>query len=199
VKELETLCRALRGVVILDEAYVDFAPDSAMKLHKLPNVLVSRTFSKGFSLCFQRVGYFVGPAPLIAALDKIRDSYNVNGLGQVAALATLDDLPYYRRCAQKIISTPALGQTVEKQLPPDGEFTPAEGGAEGTAYYARTTGDSFIWNSSWSCVWRVVTSCCASSVKRWMSTCIRSTSFWSWAAAIGLRTDAPASSFCCAA
>jgi len=104
-KELEALCRALQGVVILDEAYVDFAPESAMKLHRLPNVLVSRTFSKGFSLCFQRVGYFVGPAPLIAALDKIRDSYNVNGLGQVAALATLDDLPYYRRCAQKIIAT----------------------------------------------------------------------------------------------
>ena len=57
------------------------------------------------SLCFQRVGYFVGPAPLIAALDKIRDSYNVNGLGQVAAGATLDDLPYYRGCARKIIAT----------------------------------------------------------------------------------------------
>jgi histidinol-phosphate aminotransferase len=105
VKDLEALCRALRGVVILDEAYVDFAPESAMKLHRLPNVLVSRTFSKGYSLCFQRVGYFVGPKALIAALDKIRDSYNVNGLGQVAALATLDDLPYYRKNSQKIVAT----------------------------------------------------------------------------------------------
>jgi histidinol-phosphate aminotransferase len=104
-KDLEALCRALRGVVILDEAYVDFAPESAMRLHRLPNVLVSRTFSKGYSLCYQRVGYFVGPKALIAALDKIRDSYNVNGLGQVAALATLDDLPYYRKNAQKIIAT----------------------------------------------------------------------------------------------
>ena len=106
MKELEALCRALRGVVILDEAYVDFASADALPIAlRRPNVLVARTFSKGFSLCFQRVGYFVGPAPLMAALDKIRDSYNVNGLGQVAALATLDDLPYYRRCAQKIIST----------------------------------------------------------------------------------------------
>ena len=104
-KELEALCKSLKGVVILDEAYVDFASEDAMRLHKLPNVLVSRTFSKGFSLCFQRVGYFVGPAPLIAALDKIRDSYNVNGLGQIAALATLDDLPYYRKNAQRIIAT----------------------------------------------------------------------------------------------
>jgi histidinol-phosphate aminotransferase len=104
-RDLEALCRALKGVVILDEAYVDFAAEDAMKLHRLPNVLVSRTFSKGYSLCFQRVGYLVGPAALIGALDKIRDSYNVNGLGQVAALTTLDDLPYYWRNTQKIVVT----------------------------------------------------------------------------------------------
>lgn len=96
--ELEKLCRAQRGVVVLDEAYVDFAKENAMDLAlKLPNVIVSRTFSKAYSLCFQRIGYFVGPADLIGALDKIRDSYNVNGLGQVAALATLRDLAHYRK------------------------------------------------------------------------------------------------------
>ena len=105
VKDLQALCKALKGVVILDEAYVDFAAGNAMALHRLPNVLVSRTFSKGFSLCFQRVGYFVGPVALIAALDKIRDSYNVNGLGQIAALATIDDLPYYRKNAKRIVAT----------------------------------------------------------------------------------------------
>ena len=70
-----------------------------------PHVIVSRTFSKAYSLCFQRVGYFVGQPDLIAALDKISDSYNVNGLGQTAALATLDDLPYYRRNFRRVIST----------------------------------------------------------------------------------------------
>jgi len=54
-----------------------------------------------------RVGYFVGHPDLIAALDKIRDSYNVNGLGQVAAEASLDDLPYYRANFKKIIATRA--------------------------------------------------------------------------------------------
>ena len=104
--ELEKLCRAQSGVVVLDEAYVDFANENAFKLAlKLPHVLVARTFSKAYSLCFQRVGYFVGHAELIAALDKIRDSYNVNGLGQVAAAATLDDLKYYRANFKKIIST----------------------------------------------------------------------------------------------
>lgn len=105
-RELDVLCRALRGVVILDEAYADFASENALRLAlEHPHVLISRTFSKGYSLCFQRVGYFVGPAALIAALDKIRDSYNVNGLGQLAALATLDDLPYYRNTTRKIIAT----------------------------------------------------------------------------------------------
>jgi histidinol-phosphate aminotransferase len=104
--ELEKLCRAQKGVVVLDEAYVDFANENALKLAlKFPHVLVARTFSKAYSLCFQRVGYFVGHRDLIAALHKIRDSYNVNGLGQTAAVATLDDLKYYRANFQKIIAT----------------------------------------------------------------------------------------------
>jgi histidinol-phosphate aminotransferase len=104
--ELESFCRAQKGVVILDEAYVDFANENALQLAlRHPHVIVSRTFSKAYSLCFQRVGYFVGPPELIAALDKIRDSYNVNGLGQVAALATLDDLSYYRKNFQRIVAT----------------------------------------------------------------------------------------------
>ena len=102
--DLDALCRAQKGVVILDEAYVDFAGENAMALAtKYDHVLVSRTFSKAYSLCFQRIGYFVGPAKLIEALDKIRDSYNVNGLGQVAAEATLKQMPYYRANFRKII------------------------------------------------------------------------------------------------
>ncbi len=104
--ELEALCRAQKGVIILDEAYVDFGGENAMELAlKYPQVIVARTFSKAYSLCFQRVGYFVGHPVLMAALDKIRDSYNVNGLGQIAALATLDDLKYYRANFKKIIAT----------------------------------------------------------------------------------------------
>jgi histidinol-phosphate aminotransferase len=92
--------------VLLDEAYVDFARENAMALAlKYPHVLVARTFSKAYSLCFQRVGYCVGHRELIAALQKIRDSYNVNGLGQIAACATLDDLPYYRASFREIIAT----------------------------------------------------------------------------------------------
>jgi histidinol-phosphate aminotransferase len=114
--ELEKLCRAQKGVVVLDEAYVDFADENAMPLAlKFPHVLVARTFSKAYSLCFQRVGYFVGHPELIAALHKIRDSYNVNGLGQIAAEATLDDLPYYHANFRKIIAVrEELGRELTK-------------------------------------------------------------------------------------
>jgi histidinol-phosphate aminotransferase len=105
-RELAALCQAQRGVVVLDEAYVDFANENALKLAlKYPHVLVARTFSTAYSLCFQRVGYFVGHRDLIAALHSIRDSYNVNGLGQAAAVATLNDLKYYRANFKKLIAT----------------------------------------------------------------------------------------------
>ena len=104
--DLASLCRAQRGVVVLDEAYVDFADEHAMALaFAHPHVLVARTFSKAYSLCYQRIGYMVGHPALIDALDRIRDSYNVNGLGQVAALETLEHLPYYRRNFRRIIAT----------------------------------------------------------------------------------------------
>ncbi|MEO8481130.1 MAG: histidinol-phosphate transaminase [Acidobacteriota bacterium] len=105
-RALDALCRAQRGVTVLDEAYVDFASEHAMALAlRHPHVLVARTFSKSYSLCFQRVGYVIGHPTLIAALDTIRDSYNVNGLGQIAASATLRDLPYYRANFRRIIRT----------------------------------------------------------------------------------------------
>jgi histidinol-phosphate aminotransferase len=105
-EELRAFCRAQSGVVVLDEAYVDFARENAFSLAlEFPHVLVARTFSKAYSLCSLRVGYCAGHAALIEALQKIRDSYNVNGLGQAAAVATLGDLPYYRRNFKRLIAT----------------------------------------------------------------------------------------------
>jgi histidinol-phosphate aminotransferase len=126
--ELDELCRAQNGVVVLDEAYVDFARENAMALAlKHPHVIVSRTFSKAYSLCFQRVGYFVGSAELISALHKIRDSYNVNGLGQIAAMATLENIGHYRKNFRRIIATrhrlsKELGELGFAVLPSESNF-----------------------------------------------------------------------------
>ena len=114
--ELRKLCAHTKGVIILDEAYVDFAEENAMELvSEFDHVLVSRTFSKAYSLCFQRIGYFVGPTPLITALHKLRDSYNVNGLAQVAAEATLDHMGYYRKNFKTVIrEREKLSQSLSK-------------------------------------------------------------------------------------
>ncbi len=104
--ELERLCQAQQGAVVLDEAYAEFADADARELaFRLPHVIVTRTFSKAYSLCAQRVGYCLAHPEVVVALDKLRDSYNVNGLGQVAALATLEHLAYYRRNFLRIRST----------------------------------------------------------------------------------------------
>jgi histidinol-phosphate aminotransferase len=105
---LEEIIRAQERVVVLDEAYADFADTDALKLAlKYPHVMVFRTFSKAYSLCYQRIGYAVGHPTLITALLKIKDSYNVNGLGQIAAQATLDDPGYYKTTIEKVKATRA--------------------------------------------------------------------------------------------
>lgn len=92
VAAIEELARATRGLVVVDEAYVDFADETALPLaSRLANVLVLRSFSKSFSLAGLRVGLAIGPADLIAQLARIKDSYNVNRLSLAAAAAALED------------------------------------------------------------------------------------------------------------
>lgn len=105
-EKVEAFCKTFQGVVVLDEAYADFAPDNFMDVAlSLPNVLVSRTLSKSYSLAGIRLGYAVGPTPLIEALNKIRDSYNVNAPTQRIGAAALRDQAWMRTNAQKIIAT----------------------------------------------------------------------------------------------
>ncbi len=109
-QEVRAFCNAIPGVVLIDEAYVDFADASFMDLATEPgnrNVVVTRTLSKSFSLAGLRLGYAVGPADLIDAMYKIKDSYNLDGITQAVALAALNDLPWMRANAKKIRATRA--------------------------------------------------------------------------------------------
>ncbi len=107
VEAIEAFCRRFPGVVIVDEAYVDFSGGrNCLALAKrLPNVLVCRTMSKSFSLAGLRIGWAVGSAELIGALYKLKDSYNVDRLAQAVALAALGDLPWMQANAEKIVAT----------------------------------------------------------------------------------------------
>lgn len=100
--------RAFPGVVVVDEAYVDFADASCMDFATAPgnaNVVVMRTLSKSFSLAGLRLGYCIGPADLIEALYKVKDSYNVDALAQAVALAALGDLDWMHANAARVRTT----------------------------------------------------------------------------------------------
>ncbi len=103
---VESFARSFSGVVLVDEAYVDFAPASCADLAlRLPNVLIARTLSKSYSLAGIRLGYAVGHAPLIEALHKIKDSYNISFLTQQLAAAALSDQAWMKTNVAKITVT----------------------------------------------------------------------------------------------
>jgi histidinol-phosphate aminotransferase len=96
------------GVVLVDEAYADFARATCLPLALDPanrNLIVLRTFSKSFSLAGLRVGYCVGPKPLIDALYKIKDSYNVDAVAQAVARAAVKDAAWMRANVEKVVAT----------------------------------------------------------------------------------------------
>lgn len=79
-------------LVVVDEAYVDFSPGSLADLcRSIPNLLIFRTFSKGYSLAGMRVGFALGQRELISQFYKVKDSYNVSRLSQAAATAAWKD------------------------------------------------------------------------------------------------------------
>lgn len=105
---IRDFCAGFEGVVLVDEAYVDFAEAHCMDLAATSDrVLVLRTLSKSYSLAGLRVGYVVGPARLIAALFKIKDSYNLDALSQRIALAAVSDGAHMRANAARIKATRA--------------------------------------------------------------------------------------------
>ena len=107
---IAAFARRFKGVVLVDEAYADFARGNCMALATAPrnrNVIVMRTFSKSYSLAGLRVGWCVGPKDLIAALYKAKDSYNVDAVAQAVALAAFNDRAYHRRTVAKVVKTRA--------------------------------------------------------------------------------------------
>ncbi|HYL86746.1 MAG TPA: histidinol-phosphate transaminase [Candidatus Angelobacter sp.] len=90
-------------LVVLDEAYIHYAeradmPNSVELFQLRKNLLILRTFSKVYGMAGMRIGYGIGQAPLVSAMNKLRTPFNVSGVAQAAALAALDDDEHVRRC-----------------------------------------------------------------------------------------------------
>ena len=96
-------------VVIIDEAYVDFSGESALKLTKeYDNVLIVQTYSKSRSLAGMRIGYAMGNQELIKAMNDVRFSYNsypMTRLSVALGVAAIEDEAYFQKTKQMIIDT----------------------------------------------------------------------------------------------
>lgn len=107
-EDVARLCREFDGLVVIDEAYADFADDNCLDFPKqFENAVVMRTFSKSFSLAGMRIGIAVARPEIVAEFIKIKDSYNINAFSQAAAAAALRDYDYMRANVEKIRATRA--------------------------------------------------------------------------------------------
>jgi histidinol-phosphate aminotransferase len=103
VEELASLADEVSGVLLIDEAYVDFAETNCTALVKnFDNVLILRSLSKGYSLAGLRFGYAIAQPDLIAGLMKLKDSYNVDAIAIAVATAAIKDQKYFEENVEKV-------------------------------------------------------------------------------------------------
>ena len=103
IEELASLADELKGVLLVDEAYVDFAGRTCVSLVKdFDNVIILRSMSKGYSLAGIRFGYAIAQPELIAGLMKVKDSYNVDAVAIAVATAAIKDRKYHDDTVEKV-------------------------------------------------------------------------------------------------
>jgi histidinol-phosphate aminotransferase len=131
------------SVVVVDEAYIDFGGESVVSLvARYPQLLVTRTLSKSHALAGLRVGYAIGQAHLVEALNRVKDSFNsypLDRFAQAGALASIEDHTYFEAlCARVMASRTRLAAGMTEMgfevLPSSANFIfarhPSQGGAE---------------------------------------------------------------------
>ena len=96
-QRIEQLCKKFSGLVLIDEAYVDFADDNCLPLVRdNDNIVITRTLSKAYSLAGLRFGYAVAQTEIIKEMNKARDSYPCDAISLAAATAAILDQEYAR-------------------------------------------------------------------------------------------------------
>ncbi|HNX60127.1 MAG TPA: histidinol-phosphate transaminase [Spirochaetota bacterium] len=96
VDEIRAFLTRFKGLLVVDEAYVDFYNETALPLvAEFPNIIVTRSFSKSYSLAGLRVGLAIAQKEIIQGFIKLKDSYNVDRLACIGALTALQDQKYF--------------------------------------------------------------------------------------------------------
>jgi histidinol-phosphate aminotransferase len=102
-EDLRKLACELSGVLVIDEAYVDFSSENALDLvREYENVILIRTLSKGYSLAGLRLGFGIANPQLLSGLFKVKDSYNIDAIACAVATAAITDQDYKNACVDKI-------------------------------------------------------------------------------------------------
>ena len=140
---IEKLLAKFRGIVVADEAYVDFAEESALPLLAAnPRLVIVRTLSKAYSLAGMRAGLAFAHEEIVQEMMKVKDSYNVSRLAQVTACAALKDDGHFRAMRDRVVATrqrfsAALAGRGFTVLPSGANFVfavPPRGLSTGTVY-----------------------------------------------------------------
>jgi histidinol-phosphate aminotransferase len=104
--DLRKLASSLSGVLVIDEAYADFADENALDVvQEYENVIVIRTLSKGYSLAGLRLGFGIANPKLLPGLFKVKDSYNIDAIACAVGTAAITDQAYKNACIAKIIAS----------------------------------------------------------------------------------------------
>ena len=108
IADLKTLATGLRGVLAVDEAYIDFAGANADRaslelIREFENVVVLRTLSKGYGLAGLRLGFGCAQPALLTGLFKIKDSYNVDAIALQLGAAAITDQVYKQAIVEKVV------------------------------------------------------------------------------------------------
>ena len=139
------------GLLLVDEAYVDFAAENSLSLvREFANLVVCRTLSKGYGLAGLRFGYAIAAPAVVSEMNKVKDSYNCDAVAISAAAAALEDQDYARRTwehvrAERARLSDALGRRGWQVIPSQANFVLATcPGGDGAAIYRALKGKGIL-------------------------------------------------------
>ena len=130
-EDIETILKQFEGIVVLDEAYIDFAPDKSLlsQLDKYPNLVILQTFSKAWGMAGIRLGMAFASEEIIKVLSNIKYPYNINILTQEKALDLLERVDNKRSWVEQLLNERKLMQDalsglsfVQKVYPSDANY-----------------------------------------------------------------------------
>ncbi len=149
--KVRELAARFSGLLLVDEAYVDFADENSLSLvREFANVMVCRTLSKGYGLAGLRFGYAIAAPAVVSEMNKVKDSYNCDAVAVSAAAAALEDQDYARRTWEHVRAERArLSETLRRRgwqvIPSQANFVLATcPGGDAAALYRALRGKGIL-------------------------------------------------------